>query len=156
MLVEVVETIEAFHIVAVEDAGASTTLVHGDEEGHRLVDAIAPSRNIVTVETSGGTRRSLCTGSRGRSGEFGRSAEGILRIVVGMIEVGEIGGDAQQSAEDNGGSGLSPRLQLVFEDGINPIGKTDETHQEGKIITHLNMVRQNLQRRKQSRHQTSP
>ena len=66
MLVEVVETIETFHIVAVEDAGAATTLVHRDEEGHRLVDAVAPRRNIVAVETIGGTRRSLSTGGRGR------------------------------------------------------------------------------------------
>ena len=68
----------------------------GHEQRQRLALAVAPGRDVVLVEARGGGLLSLRPlPSKGR--QFAASTDGLCTVLVGVVEVGAIDADGDQS-----------------------------------------------------------
>ena len=115
------------------------------EQGESFGLAIAPSGDIVLVETSG---RGFC-----RAGSnLGVSATHcFLAVFVGVIEVGRVGSHSQQCSSEKRCCGNAPLLHGLGVVCFFKICKSDEGDDEAEVVAHLNVVGCKLHHGKESR-----
>ena len=73
-----------------------------------------------------------------------------------MIEVGEVDAQTDDTTQHTDRCRLRKAFQFMFADGIHQPGNDEEEDDEQIIIGHLHVVRIDLKRREDSRHQQSP
>ena len=119
-----------------------STLDIGNEQGPRLVDAIAPLGDIVTVQTTGGLVAGILLH------QLTLATHGLLAIEPGMIEVGEVQADANGSTYGTHRQGLQhmlPATRLRVAETFNDKGNDHGEDDEEVVVGHLHVVGQHLQ-----------
>ena len=147
----------------------AATFEVGNEQGERFVHTITPLRDIVVVEARAGGLCCSLFALLGCGREFSWSAHGRLGVVVGVVEVGHIGQYADESARHEDGCTHQPLaevdarqdsvgrgLRLRRHEGSNAVGQHDAEHHEAKVVAHLDVVAQNLERGEEGCHRTAP
>ena len=120
------------------------------EQRPSLVDAVAPLRDIVAVETA----RSLV--GRVLLHQLALAAHRLLRILPCMVEVGEVDHHAQHRRHRAHRRSLGETRHLLLAQSLYEIGYDHEQHDEQIVVSHLHVVGLNLERREQTREHEAP
>ena len=112
----------------------SATLGVRDEERPCLVDAVAPLRYIVAVETA------RCLVCRIFLHQFALATHRLLAILPCVVEVTQVYADAYRGTCHAHAKRLAEACHLTVAHGLNEIGDDHEEDDEEIIIGHLHMV----------------
>ena len=106
----------------------------GYKQCQRLVDAVAPLCDVVTVEPGTGLVGLV------RLHQFALAAHALLLVLPGVVEVGEFDGNTDDSCRRQHACRLQECGQLFLTDGFHEVGDNHEEDDEQIVIGHLHMV----------------
>ncbi|EJW92126.1 hypothetical protein EVA_19761 [gut metagenome] len=150
----------------------TASLEVGNHQCKGLADAIAPARDIIIVQSIGRIGFGL-TARCWQWCQFRLSTHRFLGIGIGMVDIAEIGGYAQDACYRNHSCSFQPlgrsqaaerpgslNIVLLFgrrvEESRYSEGSSHAEHDEEEVVAHLNMVGENLQGSKQGHDRPAP
>ena len=83
------------------------------------------------------------------------AAHTLFTVLIGMIQIGKIDADTQNSGNDQYTGCLDPLAYTMLAHSLNQISQSHQQHHRQEIITHLDVVRINLQGGKESRYHST-
>ena len=140
--------LHGLRVVRHRNTGTTFDIRH--EECPRLIDAIAPLRDIVAVEA---TRRLL---SSVLLHELALATHALFLILPGVIEVRQVDTDTEDGSCSSHAGGFPEAFHPVLADSHDEPGDNHEEDDEQIIIGHLHMVGLDLKSREDSRHDEAP
>ena len=135
---------------ALAQGHGSAALEVGDKQRPRLADAVAPLRDVVTVQPAAGLPSRLA-----RLHQFAFAAHGFLAIGIGVVEVRQVGRHADEGCHYQYGAGPEELRQRLLAPGLFEIGAYDEEDDEQEVVGHLHVVRRDLQGHEHCCHQSA-
>ena len=120
------------------------------EQRPRLVQAVAPLRDVVAVQPGGRLAAAVALD------QLALAAHGLLTVLPRVVEVREVQRYAYSRTGQTHGSSLQQVLVALTAQGVD--GKGDDHGQNDKqvVVGHLHVVGQYLQRREEGRDDQSP
>ena len=134
--------------LTLRDRHRSTALRIGHQQGPCLPDAIAPCRYVgalqPTIRLVGRILCLLC--------QLALAAHRLLAVLIGVVEVGDIDTQAQQTTDEGRQAAFQPAFHLLLAYRIHQIGYCHQQHNRQEVIGHLQVIREDLQGREDTRY----
>ena len=122
-----------------------------NEQRKSLSYSIRPHSNVTTLKSACGLVCRIFRLLR----EFALSTHAFLAVFPSVIEVAQVDANAQDTADSEAKSSLQPLRKRLLSNRINQESERHQTDDEQEVVAHLNMIAQDLHRRKEARHNDS-